>query len=72
MTKRTCRDHRLLGPLLLGLIFALPAALAAQQPAQEQHPAKTFTDVTVLAAPSMKDQASTGTCWDFATISMLE
>ena len=72
MTKPTFRRSRALGSLFLTLAVAVPAALGAQQPAQEQHPAKTFTDVTVLAAPSVKDQASTGTCWDFATISMLE
>jgi len=57
---------------LLALALALPAALGAQQPAQEQHPARTFTDVKVLPATSVKDQASTGTCWDFSTLSFLE
>ncbi len=72
MTRPTLRRSRMLGPFLLALTVALPTALGAQQPAQEQHPAKNFTDVTVLPATSVKDQASTGTCWDFATISMLE
>ena len=72
MTRLNLRRTRLLGPLLLSLTVALPSGLGAQQPAQEQHPPKTFTDVTVLPATPVKDQASTGTCWDFATISMVE
>ena len=72
MTRPTLRCSSVLGPFLLALTVALPAALGAQQPAQEQHPPKTFTDVTVLPATPVKDQASTGTCWNFATISMLE
>ncbi len=72
MTRPTFRRSRTLGPLLFALTFALPAALGAQQPAPEQRPAKTFTDVRVNAATPVKDQAGTGTCWDFATISMLE
>ena len=72
MTRPIFRRSRLPTPLLLALTLALPAALAAQQPAQEQHPAKTFTDVRVLAATPVKDQAGTGTCWDFGTLSMLE
>jgi len=72
MTRPTFRRSRVFGSLLLGVTFALPAALGAQQPAPEQHPPKTFTDVTVLPATPVKDQASTGTCWDFATVSMLE
>ncbi len=58
--------------LLLALAVALPAALAAQQPAQAPAPAKTFTDVKVLPATSVKDQGGTGTCWDFSTLSFLE
>ena len=72
MTRPTLRRSRVLSSLLLALIVALPAALGAQQPAQEQHPPKTFTDVTVLPATPVKDQASTGTCWDHATISLIE
>jgi bleomycin hydrolase len=72
MTRPFARRSRMLGPLLFALIVALPAALAAQRPAQEQHPPRTFTDVRVLPATSVKDQASTGTCWDFSTLSMLE
>ena len=72
MVRPTFLRSRLFAPLLLAVTVALPAALGAQQPAQEQHPPKTFTDVTVLPATPVKDQASTGTCWDFATISMVE
>jgi len=72
MTRPTFRRSRMLGPLLLTLALALPVALGAQQPAQEQHPPKTFTDVRVLPATPVRDQAGTGTCWDFATLSMLE
>ena len=31
-----------------------------------------FTDVKVNAATPVKNQASTGTCWCFATVSFLE
>ena len=31
-----------------------------------------FTDVKVNPATSVKNQASTGTCWCFATVSFLE
>ncbi len=58
--------------LLLLLALALPAALRAQRPAEPQHPPRTFTDVKVLPATSVKDQANTGTCWDFSTLSMIE
>ncbi|MCG6955709.1 MAG: C1 family peptidase [Gemmatimonadetes bacterium] len=58
--------------LLLTLAVLAPTALAAQQPAAQEKPAKTFTDVKVLPATSVKNQASTGTCWDFATLSFLE
>ena len=72
MTRPTFRRSRMPFPILLTLTLARPAALGAQQPAQGQQPPKTFTDVRVLAATPVKSQASTGTCWDFATISMLE
>ncbi|MGA2383677.1 MAG: C1 family peptidase [Gemmatimonadales bacterium] len=71
MTGPTFRRSRL-SSLLLALTVAVPAALRAQQPAPAQAPAKTFTDVTVLPATPVRDQASTGTCWDFSTLSMLE
>jgi len=73
MTRPSFRRSRAWGPLLFALTVALPAALVAQQrPPREQLPPKTFTDVKVLPATSVKDQASTGTCWDFSTISFLE
>ncbi len=65
MTRRTLS-------ILLALTIAPAAALLAQQPAPDQRPAKTFTDVRVLPATPVRDQAGTGTCWDFATVSMLE
>jgi bleomycin hydrolase len=57
---------------VLALVALAPAAVTAQQPSAQEKPAKTFTDVKVLPATSVKDQASTGTCWDFATLSFLE
>ncbi len=60
-----------LASLLLALV-AGAAGASAQQPTQEQKSAKTFTDVRVLPATSVKDQGNTGTCWDFSTLSMLE
>jgi bleomycin hydrolase len=71
-TKQSSRCSRFLAPLLLVLTATVPTVLAAQQPAQEPKPTKTFTDVKVLPATSVKDQANTGTCWDHATLSMLE
>ncbi len=58
--------------LLLTLALLLPTALRAQEAAKQEKPHKTFTDVKVLPATSVKNQAMTGTCWDFATLSMLE
>ncbi len=66
------RWSRLYPALLLAVTLTVPAVLAAQEPARQQMPPKTFTDVKVLPATSVKDQASTGTCWDFATLSMIE
>ncbi len=65
--------HRHASILSLVLALALlPAALGAQQAVKQQAPAKTFTDLKVLPATSVKNQANTGTCWDFATLSMVE
>ena len=72
MTSPAFRRSHVLGPLLFALTVALPATLGAQQPAQVQHPPKTFTDVRVLPSTPARDQAATGTCWDFSTLSMLE
>lgn len=58
--------------LFLALSIGLSGrVIQAQQPAQDR-PAKTFTDVTVLPHTSIKNQASTSTCWCFSAISMLE
>jgi bleomycin hydrolase len=72
MTRPSFRPTQRFASLLLALSVALPAALGAQQPAEQQKPARTFTDVKVLPATPVKDQARTGTCWDFSTLSMLE
>jgi bleomycin hydrolase len=72
MTRPSFRPTQRFASLLLALSVALPAALGAQQPAEQQKPARTFTDVKVLLATPVKDQARTGTCWDFSTLSMLE
>ena len=71
-TTRSLGYFRFVTPLLLALTVTVPTVLAAQQPVQETKPTKTFTDVKVLPATSVKDQANTGTCWDHATLSMLE
>jgi bleomycin hydrolase len=68
------RPVRTAAPLffLLALILGSPGSpVDAQQPTQER-PAKTFTDVTVLPYTSIKNQASTSTCWCFSAISLLE
>jgi len=66
------RRTSVVASLLLTLAALTPAGLWAQQPAAQERPARTFTDVKVLPATSVKDQASTSTCWDFATLSFLE
>jgi bleomycin hydrolase len=71
-TRPTFRSFHLSTVLLLAIALAPPALLPAQQPAAQQKPTKTFTDVKVLPATPVKDQASTGTCWDHATLSMIE
>lgn len=46
-------------------------ALVAQAPVQNA-PKKVFTDTKVIPHTPVKNQASTGTCWCFATVSMIE
>lgn len=66
--------HRLHASASLAMAFALlaPTALVGQQAVQHEKPAKTFTDVKVLPFTPVKDQASTGTCWDFSALSLME
>ncbi len=66
------RSIRFIPALLLAAAVAVPASSAAQRPAPQEKPAKTFTDVTVLPATSVKNQARTGTCWDFSALSLME
>ena len=71
-TRPSPRRSPMFASLLLALTVAVPTALGAQQPAPAPKPAKTFTDVKVLPATSVKDQAATSTCWDFSALSLLE
>ncbi len=70
-TRPSAPPSRLRAALLL-LTVALPTAGAAQQAGQAPAAPKMFTDVKVLPATPVKDQANTGTCWDFSTLSFLE
>ena len=63
----------------IALSFAASMAFAQpqppQRPAQQPAPAApslTFTTVKELPITSVKNQASSGTCWAFSTISFLE
>lgn len=64
--------------LLLAAIFILPLSTALPQrrnmPAQDQKTDEgyKFTTVVDLKATPVKNQASTGTCWCFATTSFIE
>ncbi len=57
--------------ILLILLLAAPAAALSGRLADDE-PGYRFTPVVELPATSVKNQASTGTCWCFATISFLE
>lgn len=52
------------------IIISLALLFALTLPSMGQ--AYKFTDVKILPATSVKNQASTGTCWCFATMSFLE
>ena len=54
---------------LLGLCVA---ASAQQRPAGPTFPEYSFTTVKAAPITSIKNQASSGTCWSFSTISFLE
>ena len=56
---------------VLGWCVALGIVLYAQKKEAKPQGYK-FTDVKRLEATSVKNQASTGTCWCFATVSFLE
>ena len=48
------------------------SAFAQQRPAPEQLPEYKFTTVKAAPITSIKNQASSGTCWSFSAISFLE
>ncbi|MBQ9660859.1 MAG: aminopeptidase [Bacteroidales bacterium] len=48
------------------------AAFSQQRPAAPQFPDYTFTTVKAAPITSIKNQASSGTCWSFSAISFLE
>ncbi len=58
--------------LLLTLVLVGTPSLFAQGVARQPKPAKTFTEVKVLPFTSVKNQASTSTCWDFSALSLME
>ena len=59
----------LLAAALLGLCVA---ASAQQRPAGPTFPEYSFTTVKAAPITSIKNQASSGTCWSFSAISFLE
>ena len=59
--------------LILALSLAgLCVSAAAQRAASPVFPEYTFTTVKAAPITSIKNQASSGTCWSFSTISFLE
>ena len=59
--------------LLAAALLCLGAsAFAQQRPAPEQLPEYQFTTVKAAPITSIKNQASSGTCWSFSAISFLE
>lgn len=58
--------------LILAAACVLTAGIAAAQTAPAAKPAYTFTTVREMPVTSIKNQASSGTCWAFSTISFLE
>ena len=59
--------------LLAAAVLCLGAsAFAQQRPAPERLPEFTFTTVKAAPITSIKNQASSGTCWAFSAISFLE
>ena len=58
--------------LSAAFLMAVSATSFAQQKAEIDNEAYQFTTVKELPVTSVKNQASTGTCWCFSTISFLE
>lgn len=65
---------RLLSPFISGLMVFLliPLSLSAQKPAENKFVTPEFNIVKQLETTSIKSQGGTGTCWCFATTSMVE
>ena len=58
--------------LLISLITITGNSLFAQEEQDEKEQGFIFTTVKKLPATGIKNQARTGTCWSFATVSFLE
>lgn len=61
--------------LIVAALCALSLTVAAKKPAkQEPKPqaAYTFTDIVSIPSTPVKDQASSGTCWSFSGIGLVE
>jgi bleomycin hydrolase len=70
MKARSMRQVEFLTVVIAALLVIGTLVAAAQ--GKEALPEKTFKNVKVLAHTPVKSQGSTGTCWSYCTISLLE
>ena len=61
-----------LGTAVLSLLLLVPLFGEVKKPSKAQPEPYRFTMVKEVPRSSVKNQARTGTCWDFATLSFLE
>lgn len=66
------KDMRLAFAALFTFIFVLGANAQKVDTQTSEESGFVFKDVKVLPCTSIKNQSSSGTCWDFSTVSFLE